>query len=79
MIALEEAAECRYRKLVFGPDGTLAGAILFGYSREAAGIVEAIETRRDLSRNLDDLREGNWSVFVESQLLSSSAATRPHA
>lgn len=63
-VALEDAADHRYRKLVLR-DGAIVGAILFGYPLEAPGVAAAMKARRDLSAQLDALRAGDWSVFVE--------------
>lgn len=64
VVALEDAADHRYRKLVLR-DGAIVGAILFGYPLEAPGVAAAMKARRDLSAQLDALRAGDWSVFVE--------------
>jgi NAD(P)H-nitrite reductase large subunit len=64
VIALEDAVDHRYRKLVLR-DGAIVGAILFGYPLEAPGVAAAMKARRDLSAQLDALRAGDWSVFVE--------------
>jgi len=64
-IVVEEPGDARYRKLVLAADGSIAGAILLGHSLEAAGIIEAIKSRRDVSPVLDELRAGDWSAFVE--------------
>jgi nitrite reductase (NADH) large subunit len=64
VIALEDTAESRYRKLVIA-DGTLVGAILLGYAAEAPGIVKAVKEGTDLTPSLEHLRAGDWSIFVE--------------
>ena len=64
VIADENEAESRYRKLVLS-DGKIVGAILLGYSAEAAGITSAIKDERDMTPFVDRLRAGDWSVFVD--------------
>lgn len=55
----------RHRLLRSSPNGVIAGAILFGYPLEAPGVAAAMKAKRDLSGQLDALRAGDWSVFVE--------------
>jgi nitrite reductase (NADH) large subunit len=64
VIALEDTAESRYRKLVVN-DGKVVGAILLGYALEAPGIVRAVKEGRDVTRWLEELRAGDWSAFVD--------------
>ena len=64
VIALEDAADHRYRKLVLR-DGVIVGAVLFGYPLEAPGVSAAMKSGRDLSTQLDALRAGDWRTFVE--------------
>ena len=64
VIALEDAADHRYRKLVLR-DGAIVGAVIFGYPLEAPGVSAAMKAGRDLSAQLDALRAGDWSAFVE--------------
>ena len=64
-IVLEEPGDARYRTLVLAADGSIAGAILLGHSLEAAGIIDAIKSGRDVMPVLDALRAGDWSAFVE--------------
>ena len=73
VIALEDAADHRYRKLVLH-DGALVGAVLFGYPLEAPGVSAAIKAGRDLSAHLDALRAGDWSVFVEQRDAAATEA-----
>lgn len=74
VIVLEEPGESRYRKLVVAADGTIAGAILLGYSRESPGIIEAVKSGRDVRPLLDDLRAGDWSAFTEPVGAGAGAA-----
>jgi NAD(P)H-nitrite reductase large subunit len=64
-IVVEEPGDARYRMLLLAADGSIAGAILLGRSLEAAGIIEAIKTRRNVMPVLDELRSGDWSAFRE--------------
>lgn len=73
-IVLEDPVETRYRKLVIGPDGKIAGAILLGYALEAPGLIAAVKEGRDVSDELDRIRAGDWSVFVGEGAASAEAA-----
>lgn len=73
VIALEDTAESRYRKLVLSPDGRIVGAILLGYAVEAPGIVKAVKDGTDLTRWLPQLRAGDWSVFRDQAVAPTSA------
>ena len=73
VIALEDAADHRYRKLVLR-DGAIVGAVLFGYPLEAPGVSAAIKAGRDLSAQLDALRACDWSLFVEQPDAAASEA-----
>jgi nitrite reductase (NADH) large subunit len=64
VIAQEDIAESRYRKLVVS-DGTLVGAILLGYGVEAPAVVRAVKDGSDLTPWLGHLRAGDWSLFLE--------------
>ena len=59
-IALEDADDARYRKLVIS-DGRVAGAILLGYSQEASLCATAVKRGVDVGPWLPDLRAGDWS------------------
>jgi nitrite reductase (NADH) large subunit len=63
-IALEEVALHRYRRLLIGPDGRIAGAILLGHPNEAAAVVEAVKRGADISDRIQVLRAGDWSVLA---------------
>jgi nitrite reductase (NADH) large subunit len=73
-IALEDPVEARYRKLVIGPDGKIAGAILLGYALEAPGLIAAVREGRDVTDELDHLRDGDWSAFVAEGAITTEAA-----
>ena len=64
VVALEDVADHRYRKLVLR-DGRLVGAILFGYPLEMPGVSAALKAGRDLGGDLEALRDGDWSLFVD--------------
>jgi nitrite reductase (NADH) large subunit len=64
VIAFEDTAESRYRKLVVA-DGNVVGGILLGYALEAPGIVRAVKEGRNVTRWLEELRAGDWSAFVD--------------
>ena len=64
VIVLEDEAAQRYRKLVIGEDGRIAGAILLGFSREVAPVRTAIARGWDVRARLDDLRAGRWDVLA---------------
>jgi NADPH-dependent 2,4-dienoyl-CoA reductase/sulfur reductase-like enzyme/ferredoxin len=63
-IALEDAAEHAYRKLLIEPGGQIAGAILLGYPNDAPLVQAAIKDQRDVRPQLDALRAGDWSVLA---------------
>jgi nitrite reductase (NADH) large subunit len=63
-IALEDAAEHRYRKLLIEPDGRIAGAILFGYPNDAPIVQQAVSDGRDVRPHMDALRAGDWGVLA---------------
>jgi len=75
VIALEDEAEGRYRKLVIA-DGRIVGAILLGYSAEASPVVTAVKRRYDVSGLLPELRGGRWNALTS---LSGSHALVPAA
>ncbi|HEY9102192.1 FAD-dependent oxidoreductase [Chitinimonas sp.] len=58
--AEEDAAEHRYRKLVWH-EGKLAGAILIGWPELAEPVGKAVKSGRDVSAQLSAIRAGNWS------------------
>jgi NADPH-dependent 2,4-dienoyl-CoA reductase/sulfur reductase-like enzyme/ferredoxin len=62
-IVLEEVDEHRYRKLVIGPEGTIAGAILLGFPREAPLVSAAAKEGRDVRPLLEELRAGSWEAL----------------
>jgi len=64
VIALEESAEYRYRKLVIA-DGKIVGAILLGYPLEAPGVIEAVKQQLDITPYLTALQAGDWQVLSE--------------
>ena len=57
MIALEDDAGTKYRKLVIS-DGRIIGAILLGYQAEVAPVRAAISARTDVSTHLDRAARG---------------------
>jgi hypothetical protein len=63
-IALEQAEEGRYRKLVIA-GGHLAGAIVLGYPALGPVVSAAVKRRADVSEHLDALRAGDWDVLKE--------------
>jgi NAD(P)H-nitrite reductase large subunit len=75
VIALEDEAEGRYRKLVIS-DGRIAGAILLGYSAEASPVVTAVKRRYHVDGMLPELRAGRWDALAA---LSGSHALVPAA
>lgn len=62
VIALEENAEHRYRKLVIN-GGKIIGAILLGYPLEAPGVIAAIRQKFDVTPYLPALQAGDWEVL----------------
>ena len=62
VIALENAVEHRYRKLVIN-GGKIVGAILLGYPTETPLVNAAIKEQRDISAHLNALRDGKWTVL----------------
>ena len=78
VIALEDEAAQKYRKLVIGEDGRIVGAILLGYSTEASPVRTAIARGWDVRPRLDDLRAGRWDVLAgmsgEQPLLAAAPA-----
>jgi nitrite reductase (NADH) large subunit len=63
VIALEDEAEHRYRKLVIA-DGVVAGAILFGYPLLSPGVTSALKKHADVTPILNDLRAGSWDALT---------------
>ena len=63
VIALEDPAGTRYRKLVIS-DGRIAGAILLGYTQEVAPVRTAITRGFDVRAQMDALRAGRWDVLT---------------
>ena len=63
-IALEDVAEHRYRRLLIGTDGRIAGAILLGYPNDTVPVHEAVKRGADVSDRLDALCAGDWSVLT---------------
>lgn len=62
VIALEEVGNQQYRKLVIA-DGRIIGAILLGYPRLSPIVKNAIESGKDVSGVLPQLRAGQWEVL----------------
>ena len=58
VIAREDVAEGRYRKLVV-TDGRVVGAILLGYAVEAPAVVKAVKECQDVTAWLERLRAGD--------------------
>ncbi len=67
VIALEDKAGTKYRKLVIS-DGRIVGAILLGHARDVAPVREAITRGLDVSAHLDALRAGRWDVLEATPL-----------
>ena len=63
-IALEDVAKHRYRRLLIGTDGRIAGAILLGYPNDTVSVHEAVKRGADVSDRLDALSAGDWSVLT---------------
>jgi len=63
-IALEDVAKHRYRRLLIGTDGRIAGAILLGYPIDTVSVHEAVKRGADVSDRLDALSAGDWSVLT---------------
>jgi NADPH-dependent 2,4-dienoyl-CoA reductase/sulfur reductase-like enzyme/ferredoxin len=63
VIALEDEAGTKYRKLVIS-GGKIIGAILLGYQAEVAPVRAAITARADVSTHLEGLRAGRWEVLA---------------
>jgi nitrite reductase (NADH) large subunit len=64
-IAIEEPSERRYRKVILR-EGRAEGGVLLGHSRESAGLVAAVQQRRDLSEHRDALAAGDWSALLDA-------------
>ena len=62
VIALEDCAEQRYRKLVIA-QGKIVGAILLGYPHAVAKVTACIKEQRDVTGQLVELQAGNWDVL----------------
>jgi nitrite reductase (NADH) large subunit len=80
VIALEDEASQRYRKLVIDEDGRIVGAILLGYSREVSPVRTAIARGWDVRGRIDDLRAGRWDVLADmsgEQPLLAAAPAHP--
>jgi nitrite reductase (NADH) large subunit len=73
VVVLEDPVDHRYRKLVVR-DGAIVGAIVFGYPLEGPGVAAAMKSGRDLSPQLDALRSGDWSGFVDRPAVVPSEA-----
>jgi NAD(P)H-nitrite reductase large subunit len=63
VIALEDEAGTKYRKLVIS-EGRIIGAILLGHQAEVAPVRAAITAGTDVSAHLDGLRRGRWGVLA---------------
>lgn len=63
VIALEDPAEGRYRKLVIA-DGKIVGAILLGYPQDASPVTAAIKQGRDVRAVVPELQGGNWAILA---------------
>ncbi len=72
VIALENAVESRYRKLVIS-GGKIVGAILLGYALEAPGVTAAVKERTDVTPWLERLQAGDWFVFVDQAQTAKEA------
>jgi nitrite reductase (NADH) large subunit len=62
VIALEERAEYRYRKLIIA-DGKIVGAILLGHPLEAPGVTAAVKQQIDVTPYLAALQAGDWQAL----------------
>jgi NAD(P)H-nitrite reductase large subunit len=72
VIALEDAAESRYRKLVVR-DGRVVGAILLGYAVASPAVVRAVKEQQDVSAWLERFRTGDWSLFADDAQAPTAA------
>ncbi|HMN29902.1 MAG TPA: hypothetical protein PKE45_17250, partial [Caldilineaceae bacterium] len=59
VVALEDTAEHRYRKLIIA-EGKIVGAILLGYPEEAPGVTAAIKQQYEVTPYLTALQSGDW-------------------
>jgi nitrite reductase (NADH) large subunit len=64
IIAIEEADEHRYRKLVIH-QGQIVGAILLGHPQEAPGVTAAVKDGIDVRPHLAALKAGDWRALRE--------------
>jgi nitrite reductase (NADH) large subunit len=62
VIALEDGAGTKYRKLVIS-GGRIAGAILLGHASEVTPVRSAITHGRDVTAQLAELRAGRWDAL----------------
>ena len=62
VIALEDVAENRYRKLVICA-GKIVGAILYGYPSYAPTVTTVVKKEIDVSPVIDSLQAGEWDVL----------------
>lgn len=76
VIALEDAEQQTYRKLVVSAEGTVTGAILLGYPRETAAVTRCIAEGVDVGAHLERLRAGDWSVLDTASAAAPVAAAR---
>jgi NADPH-dependent 2,4-dienoyl-CoA reductase/sulfur reductase-like enzyme/ferredoxin len=62
VIALEESAQHRYRKLILS-QGKIVGAILLGYPLEAPGVTAAVREQTDVTPHIAALQTGDWEAL----------------
>ncbi len=62
VIALEDLATHRYRKLIIS-QGKIVGAILLGYPSEASVVLAAVRERSDVTAVLSYLEAGKWDIL----------------
>ncbi len=72
VIALEDAENYRYRKLVISK-GKIVGAILLGHPEDAPAVLAAIKEEKDVSVIVHELRAGNWQVLNDIEQAVSLA------
>ena len=79
VVAEEDPSEQRYRKLVFGPDDRLAGAILLGHPDAAATVTDWLASRAVLTAEIARLTAGDWRVLRSGRQDSNLRSPAPKA
>lgn len=62
VIRLMDAEDRRYRKLILR-EGRIVCAIVLGFPQQAADVIRVSKEGRDLTSEIDDLRNGRWEVL----------------